>query len=270
MRRVARLALTLALVASAGCGGSGAKATAVHTALLYGDSLTWEAAVNNTLCPHGTACHRETVQAIASGHPSLRLVVRSFPGVAPCDWLKSLRGDLATYKPEVVMLQTEGNDLTPCMHDPATGSLYPVASAGFYDKYRSDLDAFFGDVTATGAKMIVVPPIVTNDRKFNEQVTALGRIVTRAAARFPRSATTSLPQDAVTDNGRFTSAKSCLAGETAAKGCKNGRIRVRDPVGFHFCPVGLKLPAHCSVYSSGALRFGESMVEVLVSATRDS
>ena len=270
MRRIAaRLALTLALVALAGCGGRGAEATASHTAVLYGDSLSWEAAVNNARCPRGSVCHRETVQGFASAHGNLRLVVRAFPGVAPCDWLKILPSDLATYKPDVVMLQTEGDDLTACMHDSATGSLYPIASAGLYAKYRSDLDAFFGDVTATGAKMIVVPPIVTNDRKFNEQVAALGRIVMREAARFPRSVTTTQPENAVTDNGRFTFAKKCLVGETAAKGCKNGLIPVREPAGLHFCPIGLRLPAHCSVYSSGALRFGESMVEVLISATKD-
>ncbi|HEV7524781.1 MAG TPA: hypothetical protein VGP92_07440 [Acidimicrobiia bacterium] len=265
----ARLALTLTLLALVGCGGRGAEAPASRTAVLYGDSLSWEAGTNNMHCPRYSACHTETFQEFASAHGNLSLVVRAFPGAAPCDWLKRLPGDLVTYKPDVVMLQTEGDNTTPCMDDPATGSPYPIASAGVYAKYRSDLDSFFGAATATGAKMIVVPPIATNDRRFSEQAVALGRIVTREAARFPGTTTTTQPGSAVTDNGSFTFAKRCLVGETAGNGCRNGLIAVREPTGLHFCPAGLRFPSGCPVYSSGAFRFAKSTVDALISASKD-
>jgi len=265
-----RLALTITLVATAGCGGRTTEAPASsHAALLYGDSLSWESAFNNAHCSRNSRWHTETVEAFMAAHRNWRLVVRAVPGAAPCDWLKTLSGDLATYKPDVVMLQTEGDDLTPCMHDPVTGSLYPIASAVLYAKYRSDLDSFFGDVTRTGANMIGVGPIVTNDRKFNRQVIALDQIMIAEAAKFPRSTTTALPRNAVTDNGSFTFKKKCLVSETAAKGCRNHRIPVREPAGMHFCPVGFALPAGCPVYSSGAFRFGNSMVDALTAATNN-
>jgi hypothetical protein len=259
----------IGISAIAGCGGGRLKATTSHTALLYGDSLSWESTVNNAHCPRDSRCHTETVQEFMAAHRNWRLVVRAFPGTAPCDWLKSLPGELGTYKPDVVILQTEGDDATACMDAPGTHSPYPIASAGVYAKYRSDLDTFFAEVTATGAKMIGVPPIMTTDQKFNQQVTAIDRIMIREAAKIPESATTSRPGNAVTDNGRFTFKKQCLASETAAKGCTNGLIPVREPTGLHFCPVGLTFPAGCPVYSSGAYRFGKNILDALISASNN-
>jgi hypothetical protein len=262
------VAISIAISVLFGGQAVDAGATTVHTAILYGDSLSWEIASTNASCLTGTVCHTKTVEEFMAAHPSWRFFVRAFPGIAVCDMLQSLPGDLATYKPDVVMLETEGDDFTPCMDDPTTGVPYALAPS-FFAKYQADVDTFFGDVTGAGAKMIAVAPIPTTDPTLNQQEAGIGTIMATEAAKYAHAAVTAVPLHAVTKSGVFTYTKRCLLSETAAKGCHQGIITVRAPDGIHFCPTGLTFPDSCPAYSSGAFRFAHAMSDRILWAYKN-
>jgi hypothetical protein len=270
---IAALTITTALLGSAGPSSAAAK----HTAILYGDSLAWETTINVRGCHAKKACHTKTISQFMAAYPDWRLIVRAIPGRAPCDFLPNrpvtqpalpnLAKDLAKYRPNVVMLETEGNSQTNCMIDPNTGTDYVPGSDGYYNQYRTDLDTFFGLVTRSGAKLVVVPPIVTSNPPA-ASVSSLDQLAATETAKFPHAATTTAPSLAVTNNGTFTFTLPCLATETAANGCgSNHLIAVREPLRVHFCPAGIVAELAdngCPVYSSGAFRFGRSLASQII------
>jgi hypothetical protein len=221
--------------------------------MLYGDSLLYEA--------------REAMRSGFTADRSVSPIVRAIPATAPCDWLAALRSDVSRFHPSVVVLEAAGNSATPCMQDPTTGKHYLDGSPRFYAKYRSDLDAFFATVSATGATTVFVapPPAGARLERHNRAEVGLVTIARSEAHKYPKVVISDVASFAVSSaNGSFTPTKRCLAGETSADGCDHGVIRVRGPDGLHFCPVGYASLAAmmrgCPVYSSGAVRFGRAVV----------
>ena len=225
------------------------------TAVVYGDSLTWESmwAFNDQI-------------AIKNGWAGF---AHTFPGTAPCDWLTWLPQDLATRNPSVVGLTSAGN-VSSCVVD---GNGVPLVrgTQAYYDKYRTDLDAIFAQVTATGAKMVFVksPPML--DPVRNAAVIELTNIATELAANYHGVSISSVVRNALSKNGNYTDYKPCLANETTQPGCIGGQIPVRtltgSQAGLHLCTEGLPAayPYFCPTYSSGEYRFGKNLANTVVS-----
>jgi hypothetical protein len=221
-------------------------ATVTKTALLYGDSLSFES----------TWAIRP-----AAGWTDIPI---EYPGTAPCDWTSELVRDLATDHPSVVGVEFAGNVTRPCMLD-ADGNQLVQGSDAFYAKYRADLTTFAAAVTETGARFVfIVPPPMLN-ATWNSAIIGLEGVERDIAAAYPGVSVTVGPRNAVSANGTYEATKPCLGTETAAMGCTDGRIEIRTDVGsqtgVHFCPTGLDsgYPYRCDEYSSGEKRFGSAI-----------
>ena len=85
---------------------------------LYGDSLGMEAGMDFTYL------------ARAAG---ASVLVRTYGGLAVCDFFATMASDAAAWRPTDVVLEFSGDSFTPCM----AGD--PIGSPQYYAKYRADL-----------------------------------------------------------------------------------------------------------------------------------
>ena len=109
-----------------GHGGGGAYASADVTepprVVVYGDSL---------------AVQSEPYFAAVARALDLTVTVRAFGGIAPCDALEWLRGDVRNAPPQIVVFAFSGNSLSWCMRDTRRRRLQ---GAGIVSKYRTDIE----------------------------------------------------------------------------------------------------------------------------------
>lgn len=249
------LVLTLALSPFA---APKAEAITPKTALVYGDSITWESR-------YATANQFKLKKGWT-------YINKSYPGTAPCDWLVNLQTDLATYQPSIVAIETEGNNTRPCMLD-GNGNVMPKTSEEYFSKYTSDLSAFFAQVTASGARLLFVKGIPMKDTTWNAAVTRLNTIGVALAGQYHGVSVTASPRNAVSASGKYVDYKKCLANEVSAGYCGvDGKIVIRTQIGsqtgIHLCVSGLNAgyPYNCpDAYSSGEYRFGKTLTNVIVS-----
>ena len=228
------------------------------TALVYGDSITWESR-------YATANQFKLKKGWTYTN-------KSFPGTAPCDWLVNLQSDLATYQPSIVAIETEGNNTRPCMLD-ANGNVLPKDSQAYFDKYTADLSTFFAQVAATGTRLLFVKAIPMKDTTWNNAVNRLNTIGTTLAGQYHGVSVTASPRNAVSASGKYVDYKTCLSTEISAGYCgADGKIAIRTltgtQAGIHLCPSGLNAgyPYSCpDAYSSGEFRFGKTLTNVIVS-----
>ncbi len=228
------------------------------TALVYGDSVTWESRI-------ATANQFKLKKGWTYTN-------KSFPGTAPCDWLVNLQSDLATYQPSIVAIETEGNNTRPCMLD-ANGNVLPKDSQAYFDKYTADLGSFFAQVTASGARLLFVKAIPMKDTTWNNAVNKLNTIGTTLAGQYHGVSVTASPRNAVSASGKYIDYKTCLSTEVSAGYCgTDGKIAIRTltgtQAGIHLCPSGLNAgyPYSCpDAYSSGEYRFGKTLANLIVS-----
>ena len=243
---VGLLAATILLAATATAGA--ATAVPKGTVLMYGDSLTWEA--RNTIADQLQAKHWTPV-------------VHSHTGTAPCDWLAWLPSDLATYHPTTVGILTAGNTgwvTTTCMFETAY-------SAAYYAKYQADLATFVATAKAAGAKVVffAAPPVLDPGRDAAiKNLNAYGKSL---AAQTGTSYSTGV-RTAFATYDRYVQTKPCLATEAGLADCVSGQISIRTLPGYldyglHLCPVGIGPDGICSIYSSGAVRFGKAIATSL-------
>lgn len=246
------LAITVALIAALPASGAGATITP-KTALIFGDSLTYES--------------RYQIASRFATRAGWTQNTHSIIGSAPCDWIPALATDLALYHPSVVGLLTAGNTLglNSCM----------TAAGGtpeFFAQYRADLATIFQMVTATGARVVFFasPPFANATR--NADAIQITKIATELAYQYHGVSIALSVRTALSASGKYTDTKPCLATEPATVGCNAGRIAIRTLPGFsdsglHLCPAGLPAGTFgiCSTYSSGEYRFARSMVANLVS-----
>lgn len=253
--RVKRILVAALAIAALLATATPAHATATrHELLVYGDSLTWESTAQIT--------------AQFATRPGWTVVVHSFPGTAPCDWLGWLASDLATYQPTIVAVETAGNATRPCMAD-ANGNAQAQDSPGFLADYQADLAQFMQTVTATGAKFLYVnaPPMASPyTLVWNQSIIDVNTIAASLAGQYHGVSITNGPRVAVsTPAGKFVAYKPCLPTETAAQGCVAKKIAMRTlaglQAGIHFCPSGLSgYPFYaCSTYSSGEFRWARAL-----------
>lgn len=246
MGRVLGLWACVVMAVAGTCAPAGATKPP-KVALLYGDSLVWES----------------TAPTLAAFGPKWSVVNTSYPGTAPCDWLKRVNADLVTYHPAVVTLATAGNSSSGCMEDPSTGVDWPYGSNGFFARYRSDLDAIFSAVSASGAQMVFIDDPPFQPAITDQDEVQIISIATQLAGRYHGVTISHSARVALSKNGAYTAYKHCKSSETAAMGCSNGKIVIRTITGafagIHFCPDGFTYPTGCTEYSSGELRFGKAI-----------
>lgn len=222
-------------------------------ALVYGDSLGYEAA--------------GAIAAQFATKSGWTYQLHSQVGYAVCDWIDELQNDVAINAPQVVTLETAGNALRNCMSDRNGGSAPLIGSIEWANLYRQDLNEFFSIATNAGSKVVFVKPPAMYAGWYNTAINQLISIATEEAGKFHGISISGSPRSAVTLSGKFTFEKNCLANETAALGCgTDGKITIRSEDGLHFCPTGLNsgLPSGCSVYSSGASRWGKALTNTTV------
>jgi hypothetical protein len=226
--------------------------TTPKTALIYGDSLTLEAA--------------PIVAARFAPRSAWRVVVKSIPGVALCEYAASLASDLTTYHPTVVTIETHGGT-----NSPVTGCFDQTLvrdSPDYYARIRADIDGDFSAVTATGAKVVffATPPDKSAISEV-EQDTITG-IALSEAGHFHGVSVSKAGRSAL-GGSKWRGTMNCLATELALPDCVGGKIIVRAPDTVHFCPAGYvdywAFFTGCTVYSSGALRYGRAMANVTIS-----
>ena len=221
--------------------------------VLYGDSLAAQSS--------------SFFQAAVTAHH--RVVVRQhvFGGTAICDWLGDMRRTVAqSPRPKAVVLEFSGDDLTPCMRDPATGQ--PLRRPALVARYQADAEEatrIFGN----GPVVYWVGPPVDRDLAANAVVTALRAVYQEVPQRFSNARYVDAGA-AVLDQGRYTDWLPCLLADrcpsrasdaTLVSRAPDGTLlaRVRSPDGIHFCPVAAPENGACPVWSSGAFRFGVAM-----------
>ena len=207
---------------------------------LYGDSLGMEAGMDFTSL------------AQAAGASAL---VRTYGGLAVCDFLASMGSDAASWQPTAAVLEFSGNNLTPCMAG------YPVGSPQYYAKYQTDLESAIAIFRAYGTEVFLIGLPYDAAPSANQNIANLNQLYASVAAANPGVTYVDAGQ-AVMANGAFTWTLPCLADEPCTG--PSGTNVVRAPDGAHFCPTGQTTIqgyfAVCNVYSSGAFRFAEAML----------
>jgi hypothetical protein len=207
---------------------------------LYGDSLGMEA---------GTAF---TFLARAAGASAL---VRTYGGLAVCDFLASMASDVTSWQPTAAVLEFSGDSFTPCM----AGD--PIGSPQYYAKYQTDLETAVDIFRSYGTEVFLVGIPFDASASANQNVANLNQLYAAVAAANPGVTYIDAGQ-AVMANGAFTWTLSCLPSEPCTG--PSGTNVVRAPDGVHFCPTGDTTIegyfAICNVYSSGAFRFAEAML----------
>jgi hypothetical protein len=262
LRAVALAVFTTAVLSMASLHLAGATVTP-RSALIYGDSLTFES--------------RSWVTQQFATKPGWVQHQHEFPGFALCDFQAWLPADLAAYHPSVVAVETAGNYTRPCMTDANGNQLVPDTDA-FYAKYRADIHAFFKTATDSGATVVwmTAPPML--DAAWNARIIQLTTIAKQVAASYPGVSVSTTPRNAVSNAGTYTATKPCGRTETAAQGCGlpgAGLIWIRTvtgtQTGVHFCPAGLDavyphlcLPTNGTTYSSGEYRWGGGVASTVV------
>ncbi len=227
-----------------------ANAVTPKVAVIIGDSLTYES--------------RFQIASRMALRPGWSQFTYGVILSAPCDWLAILPTMLA-HNPSIVGLMTAGNtNGSACM-------TAPTGSAAYYAQYRADLNTLFAAITATGAKVVFQASPPFTDPARNTAVKQLKTIATELAYLHHGVSIASSLRTALSANGLYAQTKPCIATETLAQGCVNGRIDIRTrpgliDSGLHLCPTGLQPGTFgvCAVYSSGEFRFARAMVNSLV------
>jgi hypothetical protein len=265
LRAGAATALAVGLIALVSCSSGGGGATTATPqpststprqypprAALFGDSLAWEAQ------PYYTDLVQVTGETA--------LTYDSHGGTAICDWLSRMREVEAQYHPVGVQLEFSGNALTPCM------SGYAPPSQAYYDKYRADTQEAIAIFAGGGARVFLIgAPITKGQQESDPQWDTLNRQYASIAAADPEHVTYVDAGTAVEGPGHtFVETLPCLPIEPCI-GPVVGNVpsnTVRAPDGAHFCPVKegdeAGVIGGCPIYSSGAYRYADAMVEAMV------
>ena len=208
---------------------------------VFGDSLTVQAG--------------EALVALGRAH-GLAVSVTAYYGLAPCDYASLIRDAIAK-RPDTLVLDFSGNNLTPCM----LVNGHPLTGAAYYARYRRDVGALVALASARGIPVeLVAPPVFPPERDIPKRAQL---IVEYAKIAFGRPGVALVQTAPALGGPGYLTSLPCLPGETAAMGCHNGRIVVRNASRIHFDDprtVPSAIPTdHCS-YSSGAHRDAAAIV----------
>jgi hypothetical protein len=232
------VALALLAGALAGCARSRPRV------VLYGDSLSWEAAGG--------------FQLELSRVPRAKARASAVPGAAPCDLIPLVEKDLAD-PPDVAVLQFSGNNTTSCMRGPDGR---PLTGDALLERYAADAETVTRLLVDAGTAVVWAGSPVA---RFSDQPAALNEryraLAEAAAARGEPVRYAPADRAVLAPDGTYTDTLPCLPFEGPDRGCVDGRIAVRAPDGVHFCPAGGGGSVPCPVWSSGAFRFGTAMAD---------
>jgi hypothetical protein len=221
--------------------------------VLYGDSLAWEA--------------RDTFTQTLAAHPGLQVVTRTFGGTAICDWLATMADDAATLAPGMVVVEFSGNSFTPCMQGEDG---LPLDATTVTERYRADAATVVATFAPIGTQ-VVFAGAPTSGASAN----AVGRLNglyeelanEHAGVGYVDAGAAVLADDSYTATLPCLSSEPCEGGYDSA-GVAVNVVRAAD--GVHFCPVGGQAVAgvteDCSVWSSGAYRYGVALAQPVVDA----
>ena len=207
---------------------------------LYGDSLASEAA--------------QDFQYLG-GASGASVRIRTFPGVAVCDFLGTMAADAQTWQPTAAVLAFSGDAFTPCMAG------YTLGTPQYYEKYMQDVQAAISIFRGVGTTVFLVGLPLDESASLSQNVVALNRVF-QSLAKTNAGVTYDDAGQAVMANGAFTRTLPCLSFEPCTDPA--GTNIVRAPDGIHFCPNGqTSLEGYfevCDVYASGAFRFASTML----------
>jgi len=214
---------------------------------LFGDSLSTQAGSFFTTDAEEAGAAK--VRTYASG------------GTAPCDWLAKMSAVARQWSPNAVALQFSGDAYTPCMAGLAIGT------TPYLQKYTADTSQAIRIFTSVGARVYLIGAPPTDSAVLNGNITLLNSQYASLAANDPTAVTFVNAGLSLEDaSGNFTWTLPCLSTEPCLGpqfGYPAGTNVVRAPDGVHFCPTGQSavdgVVAACSVYMSGAMRFGAAM-----------
>jgi hypothetical protein len=197
---------------------------------------------------YGDSVSMETVPFFHwfTGVSGRRALTRVWGGTAPCDWFTQMRSDRAKHKPAAVVIQFSGAALTPCM-----------GGRDLYEAYREDARTATQIFINGGIPVVWVSTPLPEDPDSSSILRDIHQIEQGAATELGEAYVDA--GTAVLDGGRYSRTLPCLAHETSSLGCSSGRIVVRAPDGAHLCP---RQEFPCTVYSSGALRYGATQAYV--------
>jgi hypothetical protein len=225
-----------------------AKLAPQQRVFVYGDSL---------------AVQSEPYFAAVAKALDLKVTVRAFGGIAPCDALGWLQKDVQHSRPQIVVFAFSGNSQSECMRD-TSGQL--LLGASLLSKYRTDIETAIA--TAAHARVPFVlasPPAIENRRDTWKQLDLLYRDI---AAQHPDIQYTDAGAQIAPD-GQYAPTQRCLPFELNLPQSKQlcnsagGSIGVRAADGVHFCndpSSPATIASSCSQYSSGALRYAIALV----------
>jgi hypothetical protein len=226
-----------------------------YKVILYGDSLAFE--TTPYLGPALTGSKRAT------------FVNRSFPGTAVCDWLPKIARDASPTPPDAVIVTTYGNNISKCGY--RGGVKLRTDSAGYWQMYRESIDSALAKFDSRTLVILAAVPAAKPDL-------ASGPSHKARMLQLMRDAATGLSNVSVIDagsavelpGGGYTRSLRCLTDEPCANRPTPGYNLVRALDGLHFCPpiywAHVSTLRNCSVYASGARRFGLALAKPVVEA----
>ncbi|HEU5300870.1 MAG TPA: hypothetical protein VFW06_01400 [Acidimicrobiia bacterium] len=197
---------------------------------VYGDSLVYE-----------SEAHLRA--ALASVLPGWDIIIRSYGGVAQCDYHASMVDDLDHRNVRAVIVAFVGNRLTDC-----------VLSRPYPDSYYSDAHWAADLYASRGIPLafVATPGLVGNTPADRIVPNVYRYVGSERGIRVVES------DDLFVDpaTGKYEITGPCLVGEWE---CAD-QIVIRAPDGGHLCPVPGSVP--CGVYSSGVVRYDDGIVRM--------
>jgi hypothetical protein len=208
---------------------------------VWGDSLTVQSG--------------DALRAEGRAH-GLAVTVNAYVGLAPCDLAPSALRSLAR-PPAAIVLAFTGNNITPCMQRAGK----QLTGAAYYAEYESVIGQLLAAATALRIPVLVVGAPAFPPSENHPDRVALDALYQALVAEHPGARYVALGP-AISPFG-FSRTVACVAGETAALGCRGGVITVRSGNGIHLdepravpCPGG---GGGCT-YSAGAHRYADAIL----------
>ena len=251
-RGVVRFAILGMIVASCSTDPVGPRR---HAALFIGDSIMAE-----VRRPLGREMAARSWKATVVGRP----------GASLCALPYEFEQRLARHRPEIAVVETQGDPFSPCMAGGTSGTPVPLGSREFFRRNRAAMNQFARIAQRYRAHLVFVSPLpVPGEPTIDSDLSRLRDLERSLASHRRGVVVTDAPRDAVTRRGEFVDALPCLAEERGRRGCVGGQIRVRDRLqGLHLCPVPYpdirQTLRGCPEYASGSVRYARALVRTVV------